>query len=80
MKIYENIFPPNADLQILDILITSHITLHTTHGNELCLKLLLGVCNTLSTSLVSKKIYKSIASGAVAKRHQLTLKDANTNQ
>jgi hypothetical protein len=34
MKIFENTFPPYEDLQILGILFTSYITLHTTLGNE----------------------------------------------
>jgi hypothetical protein len=57
MKIFENTFPAYKDLQILVILFTSYITPHTTLSNELCLKLLLGFCNTeerceLSISLV----------------------------
>jgi hypothetical protein len=56
-KIYENIFPPYEDLQILGMLFTSHITPHTTLRNEYCLKLFLGVCKTtrgdLSISLGS---------------------------
>jgi hypothetical protein len=46
MKVFENIFPPYEDLQILGMLFTSHITPHTTLGNEKSLKLLLGVCKT----------------------------------
>jgi hypothetical protein len=46
MKIFEDTFPPYDDLQILGILFTSYITPQTTLGNELSLKLLLGVCNT----------------------------------
>ncbi len=47
MKIFENTLPPyEIYLQILGMLFTSHITTHTTLGNEQCLKLLLGVCNT----------------------------------
>ncbi len=46
MKIFKNFFPPKEDLQILGILFNSYITPHTTLGNEQCLKLLLGVCNT----------------------------------
>jgi hypothetical protein len=38
--------PPNENVQILGMLFTSHITPRTTLGNEQCLKLLLGVCNT----------------------------------
>jgi hypothetical protein len=34
MKIFENTFPPYEDLQIPGMLSTSHITPHTTHGNE----------------------------------------------
>ncbi len=34
MKIFENIFPPYEDLQTLGMLFTSHITPHTTLGNE----------------------------------------------
>jgi hypothetical protein len=34
MKIFENTFPPYEDLQILGMLFTSHITPHTTLGNE----------------------------------------------
>jgi hypothetical protein len=33
MKEFENTFPPYEDLQILGMLFTSHITLHTI-GNE----------------------------------------------
>jgi hypothetical protein len=57
MKIFENTFLPYEDLQILCMFFTSHITPHTTLGNEQCLKLLLGVSNTkergnLSLSMV----------------------------
>jgi hypothetical protein len=34
MKIFENTFPPYEDLHILGMLSTSHITPHTTLGNE----------------------------------------------
>jgi hypothetical protein len=34
MKIYEDTFPPNEDLQTLGILSTSYIIPHTTLGNE----------------------------------------------
>jgi hypothetical protein len=53
MKIFENTFTPYEDLQILCMLFTSHITPHTTLGNEQCLKLLLGVCNTKDTNDLS---------------------------
>ncbi len=33
-KIFENSFSPYEDLQILGMLFTSHITPHTTLGNE----------------------------------------------
>jgi hypothetical protein len=33
-------------IKIPDMLFTSHNTPHMTLGNEQCLKLLLGVCNT----------------------------------
>ncbi len=46
MKIFENAFPPYEEFQILGILFTTYINHHTTLGNEYCLKLLLGVCNT----------------------------------
>ncbi len=34
------------NIKIYDLLLTSHNTPHSTHGNEQCLKLLLGVFNT----------------------------------
>jgi hypothetical protein len=34
MKIFENTFPPYEDLKTLCVLFTSHITPHTTLGNE----------------------------------------------
>jgi hypothetical protein len=40
-------FPPYEDLKIPDMLFTSH-TLHITLGNKQCLKLLLGVRNTIT--------------------------------
>ncbi len=46
MEIFEISFSPYRDLQILGLLFTSHNTPHITLGNEQCLKILLGVCNT----------------------------------
>jgi hypothetical protein len=34
MEIFENSFPPYEDLQILGMLFNSHLTPHTTLGNE----------------------------------------------
>jgi hypothetical protein len=34
VKIFENTFSPYEDLQILGMLFASHITPHTTLGNE----------------------------------------------
>jgi hypothetical protein len=57
----ENSFPPYEGLQILGMLFTSHITPHTTLGNELCLKLLHGVCNTKYRGDLSVSLTQALA-------------------
>ncbi len=55
--IWRNSFPLYEDLKIPGKLFTSQNTPHITHGNEQCLKLLLGVCNTKKRGDLSLSLF-----------------------